>query len=108
MRQSYGLGQHWLPSTCRSSSPIKKVGALGLANPRIAMVLVIPKHNAPFHPGAHWLPISQPRNREIRKFEYRFVFIVVLYVSIDVDIGHLPSLTLDLMIVRINAVQRIE
>lgn len=86
----------------------KKWVRYGLANPRIAVVLVIPKHNAPFRPGAHWLLISQPRNRKIRKSGYRFVFIVILYVNILVDIGHLPSLTLGSMIVRINAVQRIE
>lgn len=106
MGQSYGLSQYWPPSKCRSSSPIKKWARYGLANPRIAVVLVIPNRNAPFRSKAHWFPVSQPRNRKVvRKSEYRLVLTVILYASIVVDISHLP---LDSMIVRINAVQRIE
>lgn len=64
-----------VPSICGSSSPIKRWVRYGLANPRIATVLVIPTHNAPFRSRAHWLSVSQPRKRKAtRKSEYRFVF----------------------------------
>lgn len=44
-----------------------------------------------FTPGSLASDITTTEQREVHKFEYRFVFVVVLYVSIDVDIGHLPS-----------------
>lgn len=109
MRQSHSLVQHWPPPNLQKSfSDKKKWVRYGLANPRIVMVLVIPKHNAPFRPSVHWLPVSQPRNRKACKSEYRFVFIVILYASIVVDIRSPAFLDFGFMIVRINAVQRIE
>lgn len=60
----------------------KKWVRYGLANPRIAVVLVIPKHNAPFHPEAHWLPISQPRNRERLASSNTGLFLLSSYTSV--------------------------